>query len=464
MNAIYGTYRLPARKERYLTIEDDVQEYCDVCVIGSGASGAVLAKKLCDLGRSVVLLERGGYFEGEDMNQRDEDMIPILWKNCAANFTSDLRKAISQGSCFGGSTVINDAVCFPLPCIVKRQWRDMGVSISDDEWDAATNEVSTEIRVTEVREDELSNNSLMLRRGCELMGFSNHYHNSRNCFNCMQCGLCHLGCHYETKQDMRVTYLHNVLNNPRSKIKIYCNCSAEKITYLGDTIDGIEGTFLDISGNALYKIRVNTRLLVIAAGSIASTELLLKSSIAEGKAGRGLALHPVPFVLGDFPFEIGAIQGIPMAYTLHDFGVTNGVEDGGFLIEGIYLPPLQLSLLLPIAKGQHEELMMRYSHFAMAGVLVRDKSNGKITLTGLGFSKVDYALTTKELESIAKGVEVISRMWFMLGASRVISPHMSKPILSGPSEIPELISTIKNDPKGMLLGSAHPQGGESYGE
>ena len=72
-------------------------------------------------------------------------MIPLLWKNCAANFTSDLRIAISQGTCLGGSTVINDAVCFPLPDVVRREWQDMGVDISDDEWDAANSEVSAEI-------------------------------------------------------------------------------------------------------------------------------------------------------------------------------------------------------------------------------------------------------------------------------------------------------------------------------
>lgn len=460
---IYGVDRLPARKERYSMIEGDVLEHCDVCVIGSGAAGAVLAKKLSDSGKSVVLLERGGYFEGEDMNQRDEDMMPLLWKNCAANFTSDLRIAISQGSCLGGSTVINDAVCFPLPDVVRRQWRNMGVNISDDEWNEAFREVSSEIHITGVREDELSNNSLMFRKGCELMGYSKHHPNSRNCFNCMQCGLCHLGCHYETKQDMRVTYLHKALNNPGSSIKIYCNCSAEKITHSCDTVDGVEGDFLDSSGNVLHKMRVTARLVLVAAGSIASTELLLKSSIAEGKAGKGLALHPVPFVLGDFPFEIRGIQGIPMTYTLHDFGVTNGVEDGGFLIEGTFLPPLQLSLLLPISGGQHGQLMMRYNHYAMAGVLVRDGSNGEITLTDRGLPRVDYSLKQKEIDNIARGVEVISRMWFRLGATRVVTPHMARPILKSPDEIPELIKVIKDDLKGMLLGSAHPQGGDRMG-
>ncbi len=177
------------------------------------------------------------------------------------------------------------------------------MSISDDEWNEAFSEVSSEIHITRVREDELSNNSLMFRKGCELMGFSKHHPNSRNCFSCMQCGLCHLGCHYETKQDMRVTYLHKALNNPRSNIKIYCNCSAERITHSGDTVDGVDGDFLDSSGNVLHKMRVTARLVVIAAGSIASTELLLKSSIAEGKGRQRPCTPPGSIRPGRLPLR-----------------------------------------------------------------------------------------------------------------------------------------------------------------
>ena len=121
MNMIFGVEKFESRKEPYQTIDGDVLEHCDVCVIGSGAAGAILAKKLSDAGRSVVLLEKGGYFEGEDMNQRDEDMMPLLWKNSGFNFTDDIRIAIAQGSCLGGSTVINDAVCFPIPEITRTQ-------------------------------------------------------------------------------------------------------------------------------------------------------------------------------------------------------------------------------------------------------------------------------------------------------------------------------------------------------
>ena len=138
LNCIYGAEAFEKRQEPYKVITRDVVRNVDVCVIGSGAAGAILATKLAESGKLVVLLERGGYYDGESMNQREDDMIPLLWKNAGANFTANLKVAIAQGSCLGGSTVINDAVCFAIPPIVIKQWQKMDVSINQSEWAKAT--------------------------------------------------------------------------------------------------------------------------------------------------------------------------------------------------------------------------------------------------------------------------------------------------------------------------------------
>ena len=41
-------------------------------------------------------------------------MIPLLYKNSGLQFTIPTAIAVAQGSCVGGSTVVNDAVCFRL--------------------------------------------------------------------------------------------------------------------------------------------------------------------------------------------------------------------------------------------------------------------------------------------------------------------------------------------------------------
>ena len=69
-NYVYGTESFEKRAEKYKVVTSDIVRDVDVCVIGSGAAGAVLATKLAEAGKSVVLLEHGGYHDGESMNQR----------------------------------------------------------------------------------------------------------------------------------------------------------------------------------------------------------------------------------------------------------------------------------------------------------------------------------------------------------------------------------------------------------
>ncbi len=468
---IFGLENIEKRKEKYSLITHDIVENADVCIVGSGAAGAILAEKLTNKGKSVVLLERGGYYDAEDMNQRELDMMPLLWKNGGANFTDNLRIVIAQGQCLGGSTIINDAVCFKTPDLVREQWRSMGVNISDQQWDKAIDEVWNAIHVSKVLEQELNDNNLMLKKACQLKGYK-AIENDRNCIDCMRCGFCHLGCHYETKQDMLVTYIRKALRKPDSNIRIYCNCSAEKITHLNKRDEkghfsiatGVEANFIDENRVVKYKLRVNAKVIIVSAGAIASSQLLIKSVIADGKTGNDFSLHPAPFLLGKFERKINAYNGIPMGYTCHQFGVTNGIPDGGFLIESIFLPIFQFSLGLPSFLEGYSGFMEDFNHYTMAGVLIRDEATGSITLSENGNPKVNYSLTQRDIRNISKGLQTLAEMWFDIGADHVITGHQSSLRLNSKKDIPKLVDAVEKDPEGLLISSAHPQGGNRMGE
>ena len=476
MGIIYGIDELTDRHEKYEVIKNDiVEKNVDVCIIGSGAAGAVLSKELAESGKKVVLIERGGYYEGKDMNQREVDMMPLLWKNAGFNFVDSLRIAIAQGCCLGGSTIINDAVCFDTPPRIREEWSRLGVNFSDDEWSYHLRRVNSILNVTEVSDNELNRNNLMLKEGAEKIGLREHRKNFRNCVNCMQCGFCHIGCHYETKQNVLVTYIHEALKKPDSDMRVYCNCLIEKIVYnKNGVVEGIEGNFLNIDGKKTYRIRVNAKIFIISAGAIASSKLLLQNRITQDTAGVGLCLHPGIEVIGDFGYEIKGNQGIPMAYTVHDFGVTRTTDQtrrefnfdtgGEFLIESIFLPLLQFSIALSASGiSEHRRLIERFNNYAMAGIVVRDDNVGRVALTTTGRASVTYEPGEKELKILAKGVEVLGKMWFALGARRIIISHRSMSIVENEADISKLVDKILSDPKNLLLGSAHPQSGNKIG-
>ncbi|MGI0025146.1 MAG: NAD(P)-dependent oxidoreductase, partial [Nitrososphaera sp.] len=455
-NYIYGAESFDKREENYRAVTSDVVRDVDVCVIGSGAAGAILGTKLAKAGKSVVVLERGGYYDGESMNQREADMIPLLWKNAGANFTANLRIAIAQGSCLGGSTVINDAVCFRIPDLVIRQWQKMGVSITKDEWDRANDEVSKSIHVTEVTDEELNDNARKLMEACEKFRRDGrpilHYRNHRNCgqsisdpslTSCVKCGFCHLGCHYDTKQSMLVTYIHEALADPNVDYTAYCNCRADRITYENNVASGVDGTFVDAAGNEKHRIRVNAKVVIVSAGAIASSNLLQKSRIGGEKVGKGLALHPAPFVMGVFEEEINGNRGIPMSYTCHEYGVTNGVETGGFLIESIFLPVFQMALAIPSMGIDHRKMMQNYVHYSMAGVMTRDEPVGSILMSYSGNPKVVYNVSPQTIDDMARGMGILARMWFSIGAKSVITSHRDLPEIRTKADVPALKDAVR---------------------
>lgn len=477
-NYVYGTEPFEKRAEKYKVVTSDVVRNVDVCVIGSGAAGAVLATKFAEAGKSVVLLERGGYYDGESMNQREADMLPLLWKNAAANFTANLRIAIAQGACLGGSTVINDAVCFRIPPLVVEQWQKKGASITQKEWEDANDEVSKRIHVSEVAEDELNTNAQKLREACTKLTIEgrpviHHGKNHRNCgpsftnpelTSCVKCGFCHIGCHYDTKQSMLVTYIHDALANSNVDYTAYCNCRVDRIAYENGTATGVDGTFIDADNNELYRIRVNAKVIIVSAGAIASSNLLQRCKIGGEKVGRGLALHPAPFVMGVFDEEIHGNRGIPMSYTCHEFGVTNGVEQGGFLIESIFLPVFQMALAIPSFAKDHERMMKNFNHLTMAGVMARDEPTGTVTMSYSGGPKVVYNLSPATIDDMARGMAILARMWFAAGARSLITSHRDMPEIRNKFDIPALKDAVRNNPDSLMLGSAHPQGGNRMGD
>ena len=98
----------------------------DICVVGSGAGGAILAYELAKQhpDREILVLERGRYVEPRHFTEDEVGMIVQLYADGIMQQTEDWRFTVLQGSCVGGSTTVNNAVCFDPPAAVLAGWNE----------------------------------------------------------------------------------------------------------------------------------------------------------------------------------------------------------------------------------------------------------------------------------------------------------------------------------------------------
>ena len=94
----------------------------DVCVVGSGAGGAVIAAELQRAGRSVVVLEMGGYRNEADFKQLELAGMFELYLGGGMVSSEDGSIAILAGSTLGGGTVVNYMNCLRTPDRIRHEW------------------------------------------------------------------------------------------------------------------------------------------------------------------------------------------------------------------------------------------------------------------------------------------------------------------------------------------------------
>jgi choline dehydrogenase-like flavoprotein len=444
-------------------VDRALTETADVCVIGSGAGGAVMAWEMAERGHTVVLLEKGGYHLRDEFNQKEEDMIPLLYKNAGLQFTVPSGIAVAQGSCVGGSTVVNDAVCFRAPDAVLGWWEDqykverVGPAAMKPYYE----KVERMISVSEVQPYALNKNNLVLKRGAEKLGWA-AAPNSRNCKSCRQCGNCQLGCYYGTKQSMLETYIPDAQERHGPAVKVFADTRAEKLIRSGgSSISGVKATVSGKDGKE-FDLGVKAKVVVVAAGTIASSQLLLESGLdVNASVGKGVAIHPSPAMIGDFPQEINGNQGIPMAYHCHEFSVLK-TNKRGYMLEAIFFAPYQFSLPVPGVGFEEKELMSRYAHYALIGTLLQDESVGTVIKGGPLAYYLDYRLTPGDAAMMMEGMKSAAKVLFAAGATKVLTSHRRRTVLSSESDL-HLIDERGVGPGALSIGSAHPQGGNRMG-
>ncbi len=427
--------------------DNDVTYHADVCIIGSGAGGSVVAYELTKQGKTVAMLEAGNYYTEDDIQiQTRDDVLLNLWKNHGIFLSNNFSVNVAQGQCVGGSTIINYGICFRFPEYVKKMWQEQhGVQLTDQEIDAAYTKVEQQYGVTGIQQEGKSHEKI--GQGCDVLGYSH--------------GWMKKALRGDKKQNALNTYLEN---SDHAKLKIFANCKAESVTKSGTTITKIQGIATDPDTKLKHKVTVTAQKFVLAAGPIASSEFLLKNKIANssGQVGKNFSLHPSSSVVGVFDEEINGQDYSVMAYVCDQFSARKQ-EKFGYVIESVFVSPSQFSIIMPHFGEKNLDEVRKYHHVSMAGVLVHDQAVGQIKLNHNGDATLDYDLSKEDQEKMVDGMRKAALIYFKTDAKEVITGHIETTIIKNEGEIEEKIKSDSAGQGKLLIASAHPQGGNKMG-
>jgi choline dehydrogenase-like flavoprotein len=440
-----------------LVVERDTTIEADVCVVGSGAGGGVMAGVLSQHGLRVVVLEAGGYFDEPDFAQLELVAYQRCYWRGGPTPTADLNVSLLAGACLGGGTTINWMNSLRTTPWVRDQWeREFGLEgLAGAKFDRHLDAVWSRLRVND-RCSDLNGPHRKMREGAEALGWrfavvQRNAEESRYSFQ--NAGFSGFGDQSGTKQSTLKTYLRDAFERGAT---IVTGCRAERVLVSGGRAAGVSAVCAHGP-----RVEVRSPQVVVAAGALESPALLLRSGIGGPAVGHYLRLHPTTASFGFYDEDLRAWEGAPQAALVHEF---ENLEDGyGFMIEGAqYTTGLGGSALPFTDPVSHKRTMARFKYGGTLIGLLRDHGHGQITIDRYGDAVPTYAMTDEvDARNAQAAMAAHVRLHAAAGATEVVALAAGAPAWHAGEDLDSFIAGVQQIPLGFggwTLFSAHQMG------
>ena len=448
-----------------LSVEGEEQTLtAETCVVGSGAGGAVIAAELQRAGKSVLVLEMGGYRNEADFKQLELTGLFELYLGGGLLSSEDGSIALFAGSTLGGGTVVNYMNCLRTPDRIRREWRERGIhGIDEPAYDERIDAVMARIGATDAATTQNRQHKKMIQALDEL-GME-HRPIVRNvdtaCEDPRVCGYCLAGCQKGAKQSTLKTYLQDAAD---AGARFVVGCRAARILVSDDgRAAGVEATVTGADGSTT-KLTVQSPTVVVACGAIESPALLLRSGIGGPAAGKHLRLHPAAIVNGIYDEPIEAWIGQIQSEVSDHFAGCEG--DWGFLIESVgAMPALHATGIAWRDGEQHKrEFARMFRHHAPFLSVARDHGEGEVVLDLHGQPVVRWSLSDELDRRLFIRAQVeLARLHHAAGAPEIRTLHAEELVWREHSGEPfeQFIDRIEHasyGPADVTIFTAHQMG------
>jgi choline dehydrogenase-like flavoprotein len=418
------------------------RESVDVCVIGSGAGGSIIAFEAAKRGLSTLLVERGPYVRARDMTHSELDMFALLYKDGALQLNTSLDMFIVQGSCVGGSTVLANMVMLRPDAPVLEGWKNLGAVFDDAELARSYDKVEEAIGAAPVKPGNINASTKRFVEGAQALGLRPKVM-KKALGDCVGCGYCNIGCVFNTKRSALATYVPWA---ERHGARVLAETAVERLVHDRGRVRFAEA----VRGPDKEPVTIEAKVFVVSAGPIGSSAVLQKSGIKKN-VGTRVSFNAGSMAIAEFPENLDAFDGDQ---------ITVYLQGDGFLIEPTHYPAMTMAIQAPGFMGDHGRFMKISRTLGCAGALVPTEAAGRVVQSPFfGHEETRYSATPGDLARLKRGLEVICRAFLAAGAKRVSLQTAQKVVaFEHPSEVSRLASSF-HTAKEICFGSSHPMGG-----
>jgi choline dehydrogenase-like flavoprotein len=391
----------------------------DAVIVGAGVAGSFIANRLVQAGLKCVMLEAGKDFDRTTYPRREVDANSQLYWGGGIELTADANIGLLRPKVVGGGSVVNQALLDRFDDSAFDSWREAsGVEfLTRAALDPFYDRAAEQISIGTVPEEFANGNAVVFRDGFAANGYrcAPLTRAQRDCRfedgNC--CIECLMGCRIESKQSMPVTLLRRAR---AAGLELVPEFEARRVEHAAGVVT-VSGT----TRGAQASLR--GKLLVLAAGAIGNSRLLLASELERRlpALGQNFYTHPQYMTLGVYDRPINAHHGPLQSYKSDD----PTFRRGGFKLENVFGPPVAVSMLLPGFGAAHQRRMKQMTHFACIEVAVRDTNPGRIRVDKRGLSVVEKRLNAEDGRRRDRGLAAIRNIFHATGATEIIEGNLA---------------------------------------
>lgn len=377
-------------------------DIADFVVIGSGASGAVAASTLAELGHRVIVLEEGPWVRTRELTGDFHASATRLLRGGGAQFALGRSSMmLVQGRAVGGTTSVNSAIAMRAPAAVLDGWGLGGVLDARAlEPHYAALERQLEVGPTTA----LGEHNRLFALGAQRLG----WHASptpRLAAGCEGSAACLTGCRSGKKLSMGVSLLPRAL---RSGARLYSHARALRVEVHRGRADAVVSTLGDGTLTAIAR-----RGVIVCASAVQTPNLLRRSGLKAKALGRNFQCHPGASLAARFDRPVRMHAGATQGFHSTHFSATHG-----FKLEALSLQPELMAMSIPgVGRALTRELAAWDSLMA-AAVVVRAEATGRVTGL-LGADQVLFTPSRRDVQRLRSGLRALTELLFAAGAREV---------------------------------------------